>query len=261
MDFQAAADEIRAKGLITLKGLYSKDECLKFKEIANKVVSGFIEKKSPLIHQNCQFIINPFRHDKSFYPLLTNDTIDSILKILLDEDYVLINATMNNRRFRNDYETGYAKSLGDNWHTDSRYLGGKRLDEGFGYLVCVMLDDFKKENGGTLYVPGSHLVRTIPDRQGNYEHEVLEGEAGTVVILDSGIWHRAGDSTPQDRWAVFNLFGPWFMKPYFDFPKIVGEEEGKKLSSRYRRLLHFNSIPPLNEDERMSTLSKEVKDY
>ncbi len=256
MDIQAAADEVRKNGLIYLPGLYSKQECQKFKSKADNIISKFIEKKSTLLNQNCQYIVNPFRHDPDLYELLMNDTTDELLKVLLDEDYVVVNATLNNRKFRTDFETGYPKSLGDDWHTDSRYLGGKRLDQGFGFLMLIMLDDFKKDNGATHYVPGSHLLRERPERQADYKHEVIEGEAGTVVIIDSGVWHRSGKPSTQDRWGVFNLYGPWFMKPYFDYPKMVGQEYGEKLSARTKKLLHFNSVPPLNEDERLSTLVK-----
>lgn len=262
MDIQAIAEQIRTTGVANLGKLYTKEQCEEFKRRADFVINRFIEEKNPLIHNECQYIVNPFRHDPIFYDVLTNDTVDSILKILLDDDYVVVNATMNNRRRRNDFSHGNPKGLGSDWHTDSRYLdGGKRLDKGFGYLMCVMLDDFSEDNGGTKYVPGSHLLRTVPERQANYEHEVLTGEAGTVVLMDSGVWHRAGDASDQDRWAVFNLFGPWFMKPYFNFPEMVGAEGAKKINSRLRRLLHFNSVPPLNENERLSTLTKEVKDY
>ncbi len=257
MDFHKAAKEVRENGLIQIPGVYSKKKCEEYKKIADRIINRFIEKKSTLIHQDCQYIINPFRHDPAMMELLTNEIVDGLLKILLDPDYVLINATLNNRRHRTDFDTGYQKSLGDNWHTDSRYLYGERLDQGFGYLMVVMLDDFRKENGGTHYVPGSHKLRSIPEREGKYEDKILEGEAGTMVIMDSGVWHKAGGSSLQDRWAVFNLFGPWFMKPYYRFADMMGTEFGQKTNTTIRRLLHYNSIPPLNEDESLSTLIKE----
>jgi hypothetical protein len=48
--------------------------------------------------------------------------MDEILKRVIDEDYVLISANAVNRSV-----------VGDNprWHTDSRVIGGRRLDWGF----------------------------------------------------------------------------------------------------------------------------------
>ena len=49
--------------------------------------------------------------------------------------------------------------MGDTWHTDSHYVGGKRLDKGFTYIAVTLFDDFFKKNGSTLYIPDSHLRR------------------------------------------------------------------------------------------------------
>ena len=56
---------------------------------------------------------------------------------------------------------------------------------------------------------------------------------------------------------MFSYYGPWFVKPYFRFPEMLGEDFGKKTSKELRRLFHYNSTPPLNEDERENTVTKE----
>ena len=78
-----------------------------------------------------------------------------------------------------------------------------------------------------------------------------------MEIFDSGLWHRGGDATHNDRWSMYSYYGPWFVKPYFRFPEMLGEKFGKKLSKPLRRLLHYTSTPPLNEDERRHTVIKE----
>ena len=76
-----------------------------------------------------------------------------------------------------------------------------------------------------------------------------------MIIFDSGLWHKGGTSSSKRRWGVFNLYGPWFIKPYFNFPEMMG---GKNLSSfpNSAKLLHFNSTPPRDETERFTTLVK-----
>jgi hypothetical protein len=78
------ADEIRTNGLVTLPGVYSKKQCLEFKEKADAVIDSFILRQSTLIHPNCQYIINPFRHDADLMALVINEQTDQILKILID---------------------------------------------------------------------------------------------------------------------------------------------------------------------------------
>ena len=55
-----------------------------------------------------------------------------------------------------------------------------------------MLEDFCSDNGATQYVPGSHLTRSVPKRNGTYDFKRIEGRAGSIVIMDSGTWHRSG---------------------------------------------------------------------
>ena len=46
------------------------------------------------------------------------------------------------------------------------------------------------------------------------------------------------------------------MKPYFDFPKMMGKKFSGKISKPIKKLLHYNSIPPINELIRSNTISK-----
>ena len=48
-----------------------------------------------------------------------------------------------------------------------------------------------------------------------------------------------------------------YMKPYFNYPSMFKKNYRKKLSAKIQTLLHYNSIPPNNELERVNTL----KDY
>lgn len=257
MNNQEIVSEIRDKGLYVFPNVFSATKCKAFIDASNKVINKFIEEDFFLLHKDSQHIVSPFQHDELFLDLIYQPKIDEVMKELLDPDYVLISSNISNRQIRENIKTGYKNPLGDNWHNDSRVVGGQRLDKGFSYLAIIMLDDFTVNNGATQYIPGSHVRRGIPERYGDYEFKYLEGKAGSLVIMDSGTWHKRGCSSMNSRWSVFNLFGPWFMKPYFRFPELMGEEFGKRTSKEIRRLLHYNSTPPLNERERFSTLVRE----
>lgn len=250
--------EIRKNGLVYFPGLYTSQKCEEVKSKCARIMERFVDEGKPFFARyECQTIYNPFRHDPTLIDLLYHPTVDVLLKQLIDEDYVLIQTSILNRHIRPDLKTQDYKVPGNDWHTDSRYVGGQRLAAGFSYLVCVMFDDFTSINGATQYVPGSHLSREIPERQGNYSYQSFQGQAGTVVVMDSGVWHRSGESTDRDRWSMFSIYGPWFMKPYYRYWDMLGKEYGETLSPPLKRLLHYNCIPPFHEDERISTLSKE----
>lgn len=260
-DIQYHIQQLREEGLTIIPDVFTKDQCNEYIKHAWDVVNRFIANGSKLINSENQFIINAFRHDPKFLDFIYHDFLDAILKTLLDEDYVLISTTMTNRRSMKQLESSY-QALGGKWHTDSRYLGGgKRLDQGFGYIALITLNDFKKENGATHFVPGSLKFRNKPEREGIDDYIVAEAKAGTMVLFDTGMWHRSGPAGTEDRWAAINYYGPWFMKPYYNFPALIqkelGEEFIQSLTPAQRRLFHFNAIPPINEEERFSTLSKE----
>jgi ectoine hydroxylase-related dioxygenase (phytanoyl-CoA dioxygenase family) len=236
--------ELRDVGLTIIPDAYTPEQ-----------VALFVEKISaiagPMVGDT-QNVWSFFRHDHALFDLVYHPTLDAILTAALDADYTLTAADVINRQKR-----GAASNFANDWHTDSRYLGGLRLDAGFSYSVVIMLDDFTKENGGTHYIPGSHKLRQRPDRQGGYPYRVLTGEAGTMAIFDSGLWHKGGPSSEKRRWGVFNLYSPWFVKPYFDYPKMLGPEFGKQTTKDLRRLLHYNSQPPVDDTERTNTLVRE----
>jgi ectoine hydroxylase-related dioxygenase (phytanoyl-CoA dioxygenase family) len=68
-----------------------------------------------------------------------------------------------------------------------------------------MLTDFTYENGATLAVPGSHLLRRKPpDGWSDWHRAVpMSGRKGSVALFRSGIWHASGHNSRQD----FNRVG------------------------------------------------------
>ena len=72
--------------------------------------------------------------------------VDKILKKVLDEKYVMQSTNAQNRLI--NYKKSFSEKklkIGASWHTDSRYLAGKRLEKGFSYLVIIALDAFTKK--------------------------------------------------------------------------------------------------------------------
>jgi len=257
-DVDASVRSLREEGLAVVPGVFSESECRDFVARCEKISDRLIEAGKVDLQLGARTLWNFFRHDPALMPLVHNPYMDKIFRRVLDDDYVLIAANIINRQAPKDTK-GPVGGYADNWHTDSRYLGGQRLASGFNFGMIIMLEPFTQENGATQYVPRTHHDRSIPERHGNYDHLHIEGDVGTMVIFDSGLWHRGGRSSERSRWGVFSMYGPWFMKPYFRFPEMIGEEWGKKLSPELRQLFHFDSTPPLDDDERIMTLAKNYR--
>ena len=244
--------EIKKNGITLIDGFYKKKECNNFINKFEKIINKKDLRK--YVDSKCQIITNPFRHDLSLVKLIHDKRLEKIFNILLDPNYVLIDSTVINRKINYKFKNSKKRKLGDQWHTDSRYNNNKRFDKGYSFLTISMFNDFSNDNSATLYIPESLNRRDVPTkRNGKYKSKAITGKAGTLAIIDTGIWHKAGKPSKFNRWSMFNYYGPWFMKPYFDFPKMM---QKKKLTKRIKKLLHFNSQPPVHEGERFNTIQK-----
>jgi ectoine hydroxylase-related dioxygenase (phytanoyl-CoA dioxygenase family) len=92
------------------------------------------------------------------------------------------------------------------------------------------LDDFTAENGGTRFVPGSHVFARTPDEPGaldGVEVRALEMAAGSVMIFHGSLWHGGGANTTADVWrcGVNVQYCPGFVRqqqnPYLGIPADV----------------------------------------
>lgn len=79
------------------------------------------------------------------------------------------------------------------------------LDATFDVQLFWFCSDVAAGEGGTRYVPGTHLTRVRASGLGRYQHIVgekqVECQAGSVYVFHHGLWH-AGQPNPgsRDRW-------------------------------------------------------------
>ena len=122
-------------------------------------------------------------------------------------------------------------------------------------IICI--DDFKDQKSSTKYIDGSHYFRDKPERiidEKKFNIKSINGKAGDVFILDSGIWHKAGDPTKNSRWGLVSYYSPWYFKPYYCFNEMFTNEQISLFNDRQLNLMHLTSKPPLSQFERMNTL-------
>lgn len=117
--------------------------------------------------------------------------------------------------------------------------------------MLIMLDDFTIDNGATKVLAGSHSLPNCPiDIDFENGCESIVGSAGSIVLFNSYLWHRAGTNiTEHNRVALTLSFGPAFIKPQMDYARLLGEDRGRLLSPLSRQVLGFNSRVPTSLDE------------
>ena len=115
------------------------------------------------------------------------------------------------------------------------------------YQVCNsiwLLVDFTPENGATRIVPGSHRSRQVPqsaldDPRAEHPQEALvTGEAGTVVIFNSHLWHGGTvNRTKSRRYALHSYFTRRHHSPQTNFQELISDATLARLSPQARFIL------------------------
>lgn len=133
-------------------------------------------------------------------------------------------------------------------HRDQRsYSGDLPL---MGQLL-VMLDDFTEENGATYFLDGSHRQAEKPDQDEFFAHATRAvGQAGSIVVFDSNLWHAAGaNHSGGPRRALTLNFTKPFLKQQLDYPRALGYDRATTLSPVLRQVLGYNARVPASLDE------------
>lgn len=107
--------------------------------------------------------------------------------------------------------------------------------------TIVMLDEFSDENGATLLMNKGHHYGDKPLEGIFNKHSFkIRGGAGSVVLFNSNLWHRAGiNITDKPRRSVTPMFTRPFYKPQFDYTQFIKPDHSiwiKQLLGHYSRI-------------------------
>lgn len=250
--------ELQERGISSVPGVFSRNECRRHIESLEQLLEERLRRGEYCGNERYQVLYNYFQGRPDCFGLLYQDITDSILSRVIDRDYVLISPAARNRQVRERMTAGRPTS-GIGWHVDSRTIGDppRLLEPTVNYFALIALDDLERTNGATEYIPGSHLwYRRPEDRDAQHDAAVLEAEAGSIVYFDCALWHRVGEPSERSRWTIFNMFGPWFMKPYYRFHEMFTPAEMAAFPPKIRQLLHWDSLPPRDHNESTVTLRR-----
>ncbi len=174
---------------------------------------------------------------KSFMECLSRyETIDSYLTEYFGGKYIL-----------NSYGGNLLKkdmSYANNIHRDIRSFSG---DLPLMLNTLIMLDDFTEENGATWLMHRGHEWDRKPTDEefDDYKFQIT-GKAGTLVVWNSNMWHRAGkNNTDKLRRSLTPEFTRPFMKQGYDYPRAIKKPESPYL----QQVLGFNSRIPATLEE------------
>lgn len=103
-----------------------------------------------------------------------------------------------------------------------------------------------KENGATLYIPGSNKWTTWDDVPDNAPELLVpfEADAGDIVAIDGRLWHTSGsnDTKNEDRAILFAYYSAPHMRLLTNWSAKLPKELQETLGQQMKELLGLSHI-------------------
>lgn len=177
-------------------------------------------------------------YDDYFLKVATTPKILEVVERLLSDYFILMqqNAIINPPGLEN-YQTSWHRDLAYQHFISTRPLA-------ISALFCI--DNFSEESGGTWVLPGSHKVEIFPSQPYVEKNErAIVATAGSVVVFDSMLYHRAGHNRSTfTRRALNHVYTLPFLKQQISLPDAL---QGKFRDGGFlSRFLGYESEPGRN---------------
>ncbi|PDS33805.1 phytanoyl-CoA dioxygenase family protein [Rhizobium anhuiense] len=244
-DHEAHVEEIRNRGYTVLPDVLSYDELSGWRKRIDltyaKQEQEFGRDRLVAIKE-LDLCRAPLLYDRDFLGLAEHPKIMEIVRALLGEWFILNlqNAIINRPNIEHHQSS---------WHRDLPYQNFV-ISRPLSVNALFAIDDFSAQTGGTQFLPFSHKIEYLPSEQYVAANRVHgEARAGSVILFDSMVFHRAGaNSSPNIRRAINQMYTVPIVKQQYDFAKALASERSA-LSEGTLRLLGFTSEVPLNDRE------------
>jgi ectoine hydroxylase-related dioxygenase (phytanoyl-CoA dioxygenase family) len=129
-------------------------------------------------------------------------------------------------------------------HADQGYVPAPWPPYPMATNVAWALDDFTEANGGTRFVPRSHLRDHGPEPASESRETVaMECPAGSFFVMDARVWHQTGPNRTGDetRAGLFAYYVRPFIRPQWNWYQTVTPELLGRLSPLMREMFGFGS--------------------
>ena len=138
-------------------------------------------------------------------------------------------------------------------------------------LLCkgiYALTDFSRDNGSTVFVPGSHKWCRNPSASenrvgegGNDQAVAVEAPAGSLIVFHGNTWHGAYHrEAPGLRVSVHLLMIRSFLRATEDFIGRIPQESLDRNPPRFAILTQQGVVPPyVDKDDERAKVARAVK--
>ena len=240
-DVARYTEEIAVRGFTIVPDLFSPAELAEWR---NKIDSVYRQQeiefgRDALISiQELDMCRAPLLYNFEFIKLATHPLILSVVKQFLGDWFIL---NLQNAIINRPDQVHHQSS----WHRDLPYQNWV-ISRPLAINALLAIDEFSEITGGTHVVPFTHKTEVLPsDAYIAANRVVAAAPAGSAIIFDSMLFHRAGANKSQNiRRAVNHLYTTPILKQQYDFPRALGDRPD--FDPATERLLGYTSQVPID---------------
>ena len=248
-------EELKILGYTVLENIITESDLKiyrdKLDDVYKKQTQEFSINELEIINE-LQMARMPFLYDGFFCNLFTNQKLLNLLELILGKYFVI---HLQNGIINMPNEIHHQTS----WHRDLPY-NDFTTSEPIAVSALYCLDDFNFETGGTNVLPFSHHLENMPSDEFIEKHtKQLEAKAGSVIIFNSMLFHKAGTNISNNiRRGVNHMFTKPIIKQQLNIP--LAFQGDITANPTLRMLLGYDFITENNVFEyRMNRINKKNK--
>ena len=227
------------EGMVLINNALSSNEVIKLKNELKTSIQKESEYHGSNDYQDYGMVLCCAKYGGNFLKIFENDSIFQPFEYVLGKDCIMYSNTSSAMP---PNKSNYSKRI----HIDApiEYPNNYHLR----MLSLILLDDFTNDNGGTWFLPKSHLLQKKPDDSLFYKKaKRLNAKAGSILYWNPKIWHAGGDNiTNKWRDAFTIVMTRPFCKQRLNIPLLLGRVN---INDKAKRRLGYLNIPPKSYTE------------
>ena len=239
-------NSLEKRGYIVISNFFSDLKCENF---LKKIYNYKSNKNDPgNFHNGASMIYNLQNKDIDFLNLIFDKKINKINK-----NYFKIGSHGKDKNIY-QFDSLHSRILEGNskaqsLHIDSRVCG---IYPPTHIHFFLYLSDVNKNDGPTQIVPRSHKKNRFPLKKDIKKTIKILGKKGTLIILNSSIWHGSSlKNTNVPRTILTLSYSRWHLRQTFSAPYSIPSKFEKKLNLKQKKLLGYLNYPPKDESYRL----------
>ena len=170
-----------------------------------------------------------------FRDMLLNPIALELVRATIGDDFLVSNFTANIAR---------PGACSMPVHSDQGFIVPEPWLQPWAINIIWCLTDVCFENGGTLYLPGSHKYQhrsEVPDNPRSLMKPFI-AKRGSIVAMDGRLWHTSGNNITDadDRALMFAFYTLPFLRPQVNWNAVLSPQTQAGLSRELGVLLGMN---------------------